>query len=111
MTEATSSTTPEQYPAILELADVMRRYRIGKTKALELVTGVGFPDSVVPGMHRYPLAAVELWEIGTSLEGTIADPYREVALVTPPARGQVGRPRRSTAHGHRPVAPAQKGAL
>lgn len=49
-------------------------YRIGKTTAVELVALGGFPTSVVPGMHRYPAAAIHADDHAVALAGTVADP-------------------------------------
>jgi hypothetical protein len=106
MTEHTSADATATFPAILGLDDVARRYRIGKTKAQTFVSESGFPNSAVPGMHRYPLAALELWDLARSLQGTVADPTRSPQPM-PPQRGQVGRPPRRE---HRPaVVTAQPG--
>lgn len=84
----------------LDTEGVAERYGIGITKAKELVQTPGFPASVVPGMRRYPLAALQEWERATSLAGTPADPVLQgerVTVVTPPPPGQPGRPNRRTA--------------
>lgn len=79
-------------PVVLDLDGVADRYGIGRTKATELVCAAGFPNTVVPGMHRYPLAALEQWEIATALIGTVAEP-RPIApmVVSPPGAGRPGR--------------------
>ena len=78
---------------VLDLEGVAARYDIGRTKATELVAEVGFPRSVVAGMHRYPLAALEQWELAHALAGTVAEPKGAPApvIVTPPARATPGR--------------------
>lgn len=87
-------TPPGAAPVVLDLAGVQARYGIGKTKAIELVNSPGFPAAVVPGMHRYPLAALEAWELAHSLAGTLADPARAAApapvIVAAPERGRPG---------------------
>lgn len=77
---------------VLDLDGIADRYRIGRTKATELAGTEGFPNTVVPGMHRYPLTALEQWEIATALAGTVAEP-RPIApiVVSPPAAGRPGR--------------------
>ncbi|MDA8310500.1 MAG: hypothetical protein M0Z46_07785 [Actinomycetota bacterium] len=50
----TTSTAqgPGPVPVVLDLDGVQARYRIGRTKAIELCAMEAFPKSVVPGMHR-----------------------------------------------------------
>lgn len=80
---------------ILDLEALQRRYDIGKTKATELASSDGFPRSVVPGMHRYPLAAIEAWEFAHSLQGTVAEPkpapVPAPVVIAPPSPGRPGR--------------------
>lgn len=93
MTETTPTPPGPKTPGpILDLADVQARYRIGKTRAVALVAWADFPRSVVPGMHRYPLAALEAWEATYALAGTLAEtrPAAPV-IVAPPASGRPGR--------------------
>jgi len=91
MEEAPRSESPSD-PAVLDLEAVQSRYRIGRTKALELVAMVEFPTNVVPGMHRYPLRALEAWELGIALHGTVAEPTAPApVIVTAPAPGRPGR--------------------
>ncbi|MDZ7732833.1 MAG: hypothetical protein U5R31_06675 [Acidimicrobiia bacterium] len=80
--------------AMVDLEGIQARYAIGRTKATELVASEGFPRSVVPGMHRYPLAALEAWECATALRGTVAElaPPAPSVTVAPPAPGRRGRP-------------------
>lgn len=80
-------------PVILDLDGVQERYGIGRTKASDFVASEGFPNSVVPGMHRYPLVALEAWELAHALRGTIAEPAapQPPVFVTPPEPGQRGR--------------------
>lgn len=79
---------------ILDLDDIQARYDIGKTKAYEVVSDPGFINSMVAGMHRYPAAALEAYELGVSLAGTVADPATAVrptsVVITPPALGRPG---------------------
>ena len=85
----------DNHGAILDLEALQRRYDSGKTKATELASSDGFPRSVVPGMHRYPLAAIEAWEFAHSLQGTVAEPKPALApppvVIAPPSRGRPGR--------------------
>ena len=85
----------DNHGAILDLEALQRRYDIGKTKATELASSDGFPRSVVPGMHRYPLAAIEAWEFAHSLQGTVAEPKPAPApppvVIAPPSPGRPGR--------------------
>lgn len=69
-------------PTMLDLEDLQARYHIGRTKVLELVNHSGFLNSVVPGMHRYPAAALEAYDHAVALAGTPAGPARAV----PPPR-------------------------
>lgn len=98
--------TPTQTPdapgvpagAVLDLEDLQAHYRIGRTKALDLVADPSFVKSVVPGMHRYPAAAVAARDMAVSLAGSPADPARAVppppVVVMPPAPARPGpRPR------------------
>jgi hypothetical protein len=82
-------------PTIVDLDGLQARYGLGKTKATELAKTAGFPNSVVEGMHRYPLAALEAWELAHSLAGTVAEPKPAAApapvVITPPAPGRPGR--------------------
>lgn len=56
MTEPTPAPPDHNTRPILSLEDLQARYDIGKTKATELARSDGFPNTVVPGMHRYRLA-------------------------------------------------------
>lgn len=91
------STSPEgragQTSVVVDLDGIQIRYGIGKTKATELVAAEGFPNSVVPGMHRYPLTALERWEVAHALAGTIAEPSppQGPVVLAPPAPGRPGR--------------------
>ncbi len=78
---------------VVDLDGIALRYGIGRTKASELVADASFPKSVVPGMHRYPVAALEQWEVAASLSGTAAEVLTPAApvFVTPPAPGRPGR--------------------
>ena len=89
----------------LDLTGIQARYRIGKTKAGELVDTPGFPNSVVPGMHRYPVAALDAYDLRYSLHGTVADP----ANTAPPAPVVVARPP-AARPGPKPGAAARKAA-
>ncbi len=99
MTDTTPARPDHTAPGpILSLEDLQARYGIGKTKATELALSDEFPNTVVPGMHRYPLAALEAWETATALAGTIAEPRPATApaapatvIVQPPAAGRPGR--------------------
>jgi len=73
---------------------IARRYRIGRTKnGGDVVTQPGFPRSVVPGMHRFPLRALRAWELATSLAGTAADLAPDpIVLSPPPPPRPAGRP-------------------
>jgi len=72
MNETTPATSgPHAHCSILDLDDIQERYGIGRTKATEFVATDGFPKSVVPGMHRYPLAALEAWAMAHALRGTL----------------------------------------
>ncbi len=83
---------------VLDLEALQLRYAIGKTKAGELAATPGFPRSVVPGMHRYPEAAIEAWELAHSLTGTVAEPAQPAppVLISPPAPARPGRKPGST---------------
>ena len=85
----------DDHGAVLDLEALQRRYDIGKTKATELASSEDFPRSVVPGMHRYPLAAIEAWEFAHSLQGTVAEPKPAPApapvVIAPPSPGRPGR--------------------
>lgn len=91
-----SSPTNPMY----DLEDLQADYRIGKTKAIELADSDGFPNSVVPGMRRYPRAAVEAYDLAVALAGTVADPANAVPpaplVLAPPAPGKPG-PKRQAA--------------
>ena len=99
MTDTTSARPGHDTPPpILSLEDLQERYGIGKTKATDLVGSDEFPNSVVKGMHRYPLAALEAWEYATALAGTVAEPSAAAppaapatVIVQPPAAGRPGR--------------------
>ncbi len=80
--------------AVLDLEGIADRYRIGKTKATEVVQEPGFLNSVVPGMHRYSVVALEILELHVALAGTIADPALTAAATAPVivARPAAGRP-------------------
>lgn len=79
-------------PVVLGLEGIQGRYQIGRTKAVELCAMDGFPGSVVPGMHRYPVAALDAWDLAFALQGTVAEPAPPApVLVTPPAPGRPGR--------------------
>src|SRR5579875_1812153 len=58
MSETTGAEAPIPNPIhrMFDLEDIQAHYRIGRTKALELVNDPAFLRSVVPGMHRYPAA-------------------------------------------------------
>ena len=92
MTAPSATTSPEK-PLFLDLEGVQSRYGFGKTKATELVQRPGFVKSVVLGMHRLPVAALEIWKLATALEGTVAEPAppSPPVVVTPPAPGRPGR--------------------
>ena len=95
MTEPTPAPPDHNTRPILSLEDLQTRYGIGKTKATELALSDEFPNTVVPGMHRYPLAALEAWEHATALAGTLAEPRPAAApapvVIAPPAPGRPGR--------------------
>jgi hypothetical protein len=100
---AMTHTTPAPEGAsisgvVLDLEALQLRYAIGKTKAGELVASPGFPRSVVPGMHRYPEAAIEAWELAHSLTGTVAEPAQPTPpmVISPPAPARPGRKPGST---------------
>jgi hypothetical protein len=84
--------TPAAPGPILDLEDLQVRYNLGKTKATEMASAPGFLNSVVDGMHRYPLAALEAWEMARSLAGTVAEPKptAPTVVVAPPAPGRPG---------------------
>jgi hypothetical protein len=88
------ASTPTPIHRMFDLDDIQAHYRIGKTKAVELVNSDGFLNSVVPGMHRYPAAAVEAYDLAAALAGTIADPANAVppppVVIAPPAPGRPG---------------------
>jgi hypothetical protein len=93
----TEPTHPRPTRQILGLEELQDRYGIGKTKAFELVHSDVFPRSVVPGMHRYPLAAIEAWELATALAGTVAAPAPPApVIIAPPAPRSPGRKAGST---------------
>lgn len=101
MTRQLSAGAPPIPPAadMLDLEDLQVRYRIGKTKANELVALPGFPNSVVPGMHRYPAAAIDAYDFAAALAGTVADPAKDTptppVVITRPAPGKPGpKPKR-----------------
>ena len=88
----TAPTTTDPLPLVLDLEGVQDRYRIGRTKAVEPCATEAFPKSVVPGMHRYAVAALEAWELSFALAGTVAEPVAPPpVLVTPPQPGRPGR--------------------
>jgi hypothetical protein len=94
MAEPNRASADASSPAVvLDLDGVQARYAIGKTKATELVSMAGFPASVVPGMHRYPVAALEAWELAWALAGTVAEPAPPPppVVIAPPAPGRPGR--------------------
>lgn len=86
--------TPTPVHAMFDLDDIQAHYRIGSTKASELVNDPGFLNSVVPGMHRYPAAAIEAYDLAVALAGTVADPANAAApppvVVARPAPGKPG---------------------
>lgn len=111
MTRQPPTAAPPIPPAgdMLDLDDIQARYRIGKTKANELVALPGFPNSVVPGTHRYPAAAIDAYDFAAALAydfaaalaGTVADPAKDKptppVVITRPAPGDPGpKPKRSS---------------
>lgn len=92
-TNQTPAAGGSEVGTMVDLEGIQARYRIGKTKATELAASAGFPTSVVPGMHRYPLAALEAWEFAVALQGTVAEatPPAAPVVVVPPAPGRPGR--------------------
>lgn len=83
---------PPPVPSSWTLEGLQARCDIGRTKAFDLVAVDGLPPSVVPGMHRYPVAAVEARELAFSLRGTVAQPAAPApVVVAPPAPGRPGR--------------------
>lgn len=92
MATAPHTTTAPPGPVVVGLEGIQARYEIGRTKAVEVVAMEGFPASVVPGMHRYPVAALEAWELAISLLGTVAEVAPPAPVViAPPAPGRPGR--------------------
>lgn len=93
---------PTPIHAMFDLDDLQAHYGIGKTKATELVNQPGFLTSVVPGMHRYPAAAVEAYGLAVALAGTVADPAKAVppapVVIAPPAPGRPGPKPRSASN-------------
>lgn len=90
-------TVPDPSDVFLDTEGIAERYRIGLTKAKELVRSPGFPASIVPGMVRIPLAALRAWEMAASLANTAADPAQtsdHVTVLAPPAARPAGRPAR-----------------
>jgi hypothetical protein len=88
---------PDPSDVFLDTEGIAERYRIGLTKAKELVRSPGFPASIVPGMVRIPLTALRTWETATSLADTAGDPARpsdHVTVLAPPAARPAGRPSR-----------------
>lgn len=87
---------------MFDLDDIQAHYRIGKTKATALVNHPGFLNSVVADMHRYPAAAIEIYDLAVALAGTIADPAKAVAappvVVARPAPGKPGPKPKSAAN-------------
>ncbi len=78
----------------LDLEGIQSRYGFAKTRATAFVQAPGFVNSVVDGMHRYPVAALDLWDLATALAGTVAEGAatpRPAVVVTPPALGRPGR--------------------
>lgn len=77
-----------------DLDDIQAHYRIAKTKATEVVNDPGFLNSVVPGMHRYPAAAIEIYDLAVALAGTVADPANAHSaapiVIAPPAPAKPG---------------------
>lgn len=86
--------TPIPLHRMFDLDDIQAHYRIGRTRALELVSDPAFLRSVVPGMHRYPAAAVEAYDLAVALAGTVAELATAAPLapvvITPPAPGRPG---------------------
>jgi hypothetical protein len=93
-TTATMAALPET--TTVDLQGLMVRYRVGKDKVRDVYEQPGFPRSVVPGMHRWPLAAIEAWEYHSALAGTVADPVRfnqpapAPVIITKPAPAKTG---------------------
>ncbi len=86
---------PDPSDIFLDTEGIAERYRIGLTKAKEMVKSGLLPASIVPGMVRIPLAALRACEMATALEGTPADPVRSsdrITVVAPPAARSAGRP-------------------
>jgi len=89
--------TPDPSDIFLDTEGLAERYGIGLTKAKEMVRSGLLPASIVPGMVRISLAALRVWEMASSLEGTPADPARssdQITPVAPPAARSAGRPAR-----------------
>ena len=88
------TTVPSTAKSMLDLEDLQAHYGIGKTKASDLVKDPSFLNSVVPGMHRYPAAAIEAYDLAVALAGTIADPARTApvapVVIAPPAKAKPG---------------------
>lgn len=87
-TISAEAPTPTPIHAMFDLEDIQSHYRIAKTKTTELVNDPAFLNSVVPGMHRYPEAAIEAYDLAVALAGTAADP----ANATPPPPVVIARP-------------------
>ena len=91
--------TPTPAHDMFDLEDIQAHYRIAKTKATEVVNDPGFLNSVVPGMHRYPAAAIDAYDFAAALAGTVADPAKDTptppVVITRPAPGKPGpKPKR-----------------
>lgn len=93
-TTGAEAPTPAPVHRTFDLDDIQVHYRIGKTKALELANDPAFVRSVVPGMHRYPAAAIEIYDLAVALAGTIADPANAApqssVVISRPAAGKPG---------------------
>lgn len=74
--------------------DLAARYRVGHTKAAEVVRQAGFPASVVPGLWRVPLPALRRWEVAFSLAPTWAAFGPGLAEAAAPRAIPVVAPRR-----------------
>jgi len=92
--EVAPTASPPSTTVMYGLEEIQAHYGIGRTKALELVNSPGFLTSVVPGMHRYPAAAVAAYDLAVALAGTPADPAKAArpapVVINPPAPGRPG---------------------
>lgn len=96
-TQEVPQSTTVAADVFLDVEDLATRYDICRSKAYELVKTPGFPRSVVPGMARIPLLALQSYELSYSLDAPAGNALPALSPLTPAPARRAGRPAKAVA--------------